>query len=70
MALKTLKAKPKVLKQIRQARGWSLQMAAAHIGISHQALGYIENGFSRRPHRLTLEKIASTYEVPLEEIAS
>jgi transcriptional regulator with XRE-family HTH domain len=60
----------KALRTIREERGLSLNMAAALIGISHQTLGYLERGVVRRPHRLTIEQIAKTYEVPVEEIAS
>lgn len=60
----------RALKSIREARGLSLNMAAALIGISHQTLGYLERGLVRRPHKLTLEQIAKTYEVEVEEIAS
>ena len=66
---KPLRIKSKVLRQLRAKRGWTGQMAAAQIGISHQTLGYLERGVSRRPHRLTIEQIAKTYGVPISEIA-
>lgn len=58
------------LKELREARGWSGQMAAAYIGISHQTLGYLERGLVRRPNPLTLEAIAKTYAVAVEELVS
>lgn len=67
---KPLRVKARVLRKLREARGWTGQMAAAQIGISHQTLGYLERGVSRRPHRLTLEQIAKTYGVSVDEIAS
>jgi transcriptional regulator with XRE-family HTH domain len=67
---KRLRVKSRVLRELREAKGWTGQMAAAQIGISHQTLGYLERGVSRRPHRLTLEQIARVYGVTLAEIAS
>lgn len=60
----------KKLKALREARAWSGPLAAAHIGISHQTLYYLERGLVRRPNPLTLEAIARTYGVPVEELMS
>lgn len=58
------------LKELREARGWSGIMAAAHIGITKQALDYIERGLVRCPHPLTLERIAKTYNVAVDDLVS
>lgn len=58
------------LKALRAARAWSGALAAAHIGITKQALDHIERGLVRCPHPLTLERIAKTYKVSVEELVS
>lgn len=58
------------LKALREARGWSGPLAAANIGISHQALTFLERGHVKRPNPLTLAAIAKTYGVPIADLVS
>jgi transcriptional regulator with XRE-family HTH domain len=51
------------LKQLRQANGWSLTLAAARTGVSKAMLGQIERGESS-PTIATLWKIATGFNVP------
>jgi transcriptional regulator with XRE-family HTH domain len=51
------------LRQLRQARGWSLSQAAENTGVSKAMLGQIERGESS-PTVATLWKIATGFQVP------
>lgn len=51
------------LKQLRQANGWSLTLAAERTGVSKAMLGQIERGESS-PTVATLWKIATGFNVP------
>lgn len=51
------------LKQLRQANGWSLTLAADRTGVSKAMLGQIERGESS-PTVATLWKIATGFNVP------
>ena len=51
------------LKQLRQANGWSLTLAANRTGVSKAMLGQIERGESS-PTVATLWKIATGFNVP------
>ncbi|MDL4915060.1 MAG: helix-turn-helix domain-containing protein [Enterobacterales bacterium endosymbiont of Blomia tropicalis] len=51
------------LKQLRQANGWSLTLAAQRTGVSKAMLGQIERGESS-PTVATLWKIATGFNVP------
>lgn len=53
----------KVLRELRQARGWTLDQLAAQTGVSKPMLGQIERGESN-PTVVTLWKIASGLHVP------
>jgi len=55
-----------LLKRLRVERGWTLDRAAVEIGISRQALHYIERGIVQ-PRALTLQHIARTYGVNTAE---
>jgi transcriptional regulator with XRE-family HTH domain len=50
----------KAVKEARVARGWTLERAAAEIGISRQALNYIERGLTK-PRPLTRARIVEFY---------
>jgi transcriptional regulator with XRE-family HTH domain len=58
------------LKELREAKGWTLRRAADHIGISHRRLGELERGQSwgtgnpTRPSRETVVAIAEAYDMP------
>lgn len=60
----------RVIQEARKRRGWTLDQAAAKIGISRQGLYYIEEGFVRYPHRLTLRQISNCLGIRMREIAS
>lgn len=51
------------LRQLRQARGWSLSQTADNTGVSKAMLGQIERGESS-PTVATLWKIATGFQVP------
>lgn len=51
------------LRQLRQARGWSLSQTAENTGVSKAMLGQIERGESS-PTVATLWKIATGFQVP------
>jgi len=53
----------RLLKTLRQARGWSLTEAAAQTGVSKAMLGQVERGESS-PTVATLWKIATGFNVP------
>lgn len=59
----------RLLKQLRQRRGWALDRAAVEIGISRQALHYIERGMVQ-PRATTLHGIARAYGVPMSAFYS
>jgi transcriptional regulator with XRE-family HTH domain len=59
----------KAVKDARVARGWSLERAAVEIGISRQALNYIERGLTK-PRPLTRNRIAEYYGIDLREFES
>jgi transcriptional regulator with XRE-family HTH domain len=67
---KRLRVNGKVVREGRERRGWTLDQAAAKIGISRQGLYYIEEGFVRYPHRLTLRQISTRLGIRMKEIAS
>lgn len=58
-----------VLRELRQARGWSLTLAAHHTGVSKAMLGQIERGESS-PTVATLWKIATGFNVPFSAFFS
>ncbi len=58
-----------ILRQLRQARGWSLTLAAEHTGVSKAMLGQIERGESS-PTVATLWKIATGFNVPFSAFFS
>ena len=55
-----------LLRKMREDREWSLGDAAYHIGISRQALNYIERGMVQ-PRPLTLRAIAEVYGLDLDD---
>jgi transcriptional regulator with XRE-family HTH domain len=59
----------KAARDARVARGWTLERAAVEIGISRQALNYIERGLTK-PRPLTRTRIAEYYGIDLREIPS
>lgn len=58
-----------MLRQLRQARSWSLTQAAEHTGVSKAMLGQIERGESS-PTVATLWKIATGFNVPFSAFFS
>lgn len=56
----------RLLKDLRAARGWSCAEAAKKIGITRQALNYIERGMVQ-PSTTTLLSISRVYEVGMAE---
>ncbi len=58
---------PERLREIRAERGLTLRDAELLVGVSKNALSEIERG-ARRPHEVTLGKIAKGYGVPVEEL--
>ena len=56
----------RLLKDLRAARGWSCDEAARRIGITRQALNYIERGMVQ-PRTTTLLAIARVYEVGMAD---
>lgn len=55
----------KAVKDARAARGWTLERAAAELGISRQALNYIERGLTN-PRPLTRARIVEFYALDVE----
>ncbi|MBK4715563.1 MULTISPECIES: helix-turn-helix domain-containing protein [Tenebrionibacter/Tenebrionicola group] len=60
---------PSVVRQLRQARAWSLSQAAERTGVSKAMLGQIERGESS-PTVATLWKIATGFNVPFSAFFS
>lgn len=56
----TYRLNRRALKKCRVDRGWSLTRAAGEIGISPQALNYLERGMTQ-PRADTLQRIAVAY---------
>lgn len=52
-----------VLKERRNARGWSLREQAAKAEMSHSYLSQVESGKIKQPSPWTLNKIARAYEL-------
>ena len=61
------KAFRKAVKDARAARGWTLERAAAELGISRQALNYIERGLTK-PRPLTRARLVEFYALDLEKL--
>jgi transcriptional regulator with XRE-family HTH domain len=59
----------RLLKELRVARAWTLRDAATRMGITHQALDFMERGLVRYPRPETFDKIARAYDVDVTEIA-
>jgi transcriptional regulator with XRE-family HTH domain len=55
------------LRVLRAERGLSMTEAAEKAGIQRQTLAFAERG-ERRPHDVTLSRLAQSYGVPIEEL--
>src|SRR5215203_1038882 len=55
------------LRVLRAERGLSLRQAAAMSGVAKETIGDIEHG-ARRPHDMTVGKLARAYNVPVEQL--
>jgi transcriptional regulator with XRE-family HTH domain len=58
---------PRKLRMLRAERGLTLRQVAALTGVAKETLSDLERG-RRRPHDVTLAKLAEGYGVPLEEL--
>lgn len=52
----------KAIKEARVERGWTLERAATELGISRQALNYIERGLTK-PRARTRARLLAVYEL-------
>lgn len=57
-----------ILNEARTARGWSLVEAGEKLGISKSQVHNLEQGYIARPKMELLEKIASVYGLPYDEV--
>jgi transcriptional regulator with XRE-family HTH domain len=58
---------PETLRAKRGELGWTLEEAGKHAGLNDDNLGMIERGI-RRPRVTTLQRLASAYGIPFEEL--
>lgn len=56
------------IRELRTARGETLEQLAVRIGLGSRTLGMIELGDTPRPRRVTLSALALALDVPVEEI--
>lgn len=53
---------------MRNARGWSQQTAAEHLGVEKQTVSNIERGKTKQPKPSTLLAIVRVFGVPISEL--
>jgi transcriptional regulator with XRE-family HTH domain len=54
-----------VVKQLREARGWTQAELARRLGLDQSQVNRLESGKSRNPTQKTLEALARAFELPL-----
>lgn len=58
------------IRELRTARGETIEQLAVRVGLSTRTLGMIELGDTPNPRRLTLAAIADALGVSVEEISA
>ncbi len=58
----------KRLQELRRSRGWTQEKAAEFCGVGYKLYQLYELGIKVNPGLLTLEKIASGYELDISEL--
>lgn len=68
-AMTDLPTVARVLRRLREERGWTLAAASRAAGVSPQLLSMIEQGRRPNPTLDTLMALAAAYEVTLDDLA-